>query len=127
MRRTTWVVIGMALVACAARQQPKAEASHANGWSPVEEAEVHGRCLAGSVHQGMEQRSADRMCNCVVPRLAQDFSFEWFNDGEQVTPEEARKIRAVHDTCARELALSVPGARPGGEPLDQGTGVIVIE
>ncbi len=110
---------------CASQQrgQPEAQPQATNGWTPVQEAELHGRCVGGWLAHDAEPSAANALCGCVTPRLTRAFPYSWFNDGKEMSPSEARTISDIHVACAKELALSTPGvgAAPGtDEAPDQG-------
>ncbi len=139
MRRLVWMSILVA-ASCASQQRKQPEATQpeaANGWTPVQEAELHGRCVGGWLAHDAEPSAANALCGCVTPRLTRAFPYSWFNDGKEMSPSEARTISDIHVACAKELALSTPGGAgpalgPGEapdqdqdgapDPADEGTG-----
>ena len=51
------------------------------------------------------------MCSCVIPQLTDTFSFRWFNDGREVTPTEADKIKGIEESCVRKFGGRSPKGR----------------
>lgn len=129
MARTVVAVLVL-VMGCAAQQRPASD--DINGWTPVQQAELHGRCVGGWLAHHVEAAVADALCTCVTPMFARKFSYSWLADGRQIKPEEAQAIHEMQRSCVKELAMArpqpdprSPGNAPDGESRsirDEGTG-----
>ncbi len=92
----------LVLAACAARQQTGPAAPP--GWSAEQVAEMRGRCFAGWTDRGVEVRNAKAICRCMVPQVTERFSYQWFDNGQPLTPEETDTISQIQDRCIKQVA-----------------------
>lgn len=94
----------LVLAACAARQQAGPAAPP--GWNAEQVAEMRGRCFAGWTDRGAEVRDAKAICGCMVPQVTERFSYQWFDNGQPLTPEETDAIGQIQDRCVEQAARS---------------------